>query len=134
MEGKKIIFPGIRRLFIYVMEKYCPFNIKTFQILVGIITAILLGTVLVLGWTSSKKIREVVTKDFNQQQLVLAQHAARQIENNLNILKKELSLLGLSPSIQYFEKVWLGKRMEITFSRIKEEGILEIRYIESKGS
>ncbi len=134
MEEKKIIFPGIRRLFIYVMEKYCPFNIKTFQILVGIITAILLGTVLVLGWTSSKKIREVVTKDFNQQQLVLAQHAARQIENNLNILKKELSLLGLSPSIQYFEKVWLGKRMEITFSRIKEEGILEIRYIESKGS
>ncbi|KAF0144848.1 MAG: sensory box sensor histidine kinase [Nitrospirae bacterium] len=134
MEEKKFIFPGIRRLFIYVMEKYCPFNIKTFQILVGIITAILLGTVLVLGWTSSKKIREVVTKDFNQQQLVLAQHAARQIESNLNILKKELSLLGLSPSIQYFEKVWLGKRMEITFSRIKEEGILEIRYIESKGS
>ncbi|MBI5204064.1 MAG: PAS domain S-box protein [Nitrospirae bacterium] len=134
MEEKKFIFPGIRRLFIYVMEKYCPFNIKTFQVLVGIITAILLGTVLVLGWTSSKKIREVVTKDFNQQQLVLAQHAARQIESNLNILKKELSLLGLSPSIQYFEKVWLGKRMEITFSRIKEEGILEIRYIESKGS
>ncbi|MEK7197100.1 MAG: PAS domain S-box protein, partial [Nitrospirota bacterium] len=134
MEEKKFAFPSIRRLFIYVMEKYCPFNIKTFQVLVGIITAILLGTVLVLGWTSSKKIREVVTKDFNQQQLVLAQHAARQIENNLNILKKELSLLGLSPSIQYFEKVWLGKRMEITFSRIKEEGILEIRYIESKGS
>ena len=134
MEEKKFAFPSIRRLFIYVMERYCPFNIKTFQILVGIITAILLGTVLVLGWTSSKKIREVVTKDFNQQQLVLAQHAARQIENNLNILKKELSLLGLSPSIQYFEKVWLGKRMEITFSRIKEEGILEIRYIESKGS
>ncbi|MDO9289026.1 MAG: ATP-binding protein [Thermodesulfovibrionales bacterium] len=134
MEEKNFAFPGIRRLFIYVMEKYCPFNIKTFQILVGIITAILLGTVLVLGWTSSKKIREVVTKDFNQQQLVLAQHAARQIENNLNILKKELSLLGLSPSIQYFEKAWLGKRIEITFSRIKEEGILELRYIESKGS
>ncbi|MFA4828309.1 MAG: ATP-binding protein [Thermodesulfovibrionales bacterium] len=134
MEEKKFAFPSIRRLFIYVMERYCPFNIKTFQILVGIVTAILLGTVLVLGWTSSKKIREVVTKDFNQQQLVLAQHAARQIENNLNILKKELSLLSLSPSIQYFEKVWLGKRIEITFSRIKEEGILELRYIESKGS
>jgi len=134
LEEKKFAFPSIRRLFIYVMERYCPFNIKTFQILVGIVTAILLGTVLVLGWTSSKKIREVVTKDFNQQQLVLAQHAARQIENNLNILKKELSLLSLSPSIQYFEKVWLGKRIEITFSRIKEEGILELRYIESKGS
>ena len=134
MEEKKFAFPSIRRLFIYVMERYCPFNIKTFQILVGIVTAILLGTVLILGWTSSKKIREVVTKDFNQQQLVLAQHAARQIENNLNILKKELSLLSLSPSIQYFEKVWLGKRIEITFSRIKEEGILELRYIESKGS
>lgn len=122
---------SLRRLMIRLIERVCPFNIKIFQILVGIITTILLGTVLILGWMSSKEVREVVTKDFNQQQLVLAQHAARQIENNLDILKKELSLLSLSPSIQYFEKVSIGKRMGITFSSIKGEGALEIRYIES---
>jgi PAS domain S-box-containing protein len=79
---------------------------------------------------SSVKVKEVVTNDFNQQQLVLAQHTAQQIENSLNLLEKGLSRLSLSPSIQYFEKVSIGNRMEITFSSIREEGLLEIKYIE----
>jgi PAS domain S-box-containing protein len=79
---------------------------------------------------SSVKVKEVVTNDFNQQQLVLARHTAQQIENSLNLLKKGLSRLSLSPSIQYFEKVSIGNRMEITFSSIREEGLLEIKYIE----
>ncbi len=132
MEKKKFIFYAVKRLIVYLIEKYCPFNIATFQILVVVVTTVLLGAVLVLGWMSSKKVKEVVTEDFNQQQLVLSQHTARQLENNLNTLKRELSLLSLSPSIQYFEKVSIGKRMGITFSSIKEEGVLEIRYIESK--
>jgi len=107
------------------------FDTKRFQFAVAIAMSALLGAVLMLGLMSSKKVKEVVTNDFNQQQLLLAQHAARQIENELNTLKRELSLLSLSPSLQYFETVWLGKRMEISFSRIKEEGALEIRYIES---
>lgn len=132
MKQNKNTFPRIRRLFIYLVEKYCPFNIKTFQVWVAIVTTILLGIILVLGWISSKKVKEIVTQDFNQQQLVLAQHAARQIENELNNFKRELSLLSLAPSIQYFEKNSIGKSMGITFSSIMEDGVLEIRYIESK--
>ncbi|MCI0469898.1 MAG: cache domain-containing protein, partial [Nitrospirae bacterium] len=90
----------------------------------------LLGIILLLGWMSAKKVREVVINDFNEQQLVLARHAASQIENSLDSLKRELSLLSLSPSIQYVEAVSLGKRMEIAFSRVKDEGALEIRFIE----
>jgi len=82
---------------------------------------------------SAKKVREVVINDFNQQQLVLARHAASQIENSLNTLKRELLLLSLSPSIQYFEKVFMDKRMAIAFSSIKEEGTLEVKYIERSG-
>lgn len=134
MQEKKLSIISIRRLVIYLINRFCPFNIKTFQIMVGIITTILLGIVLILGWMSSKKVKEVVTTDFNQQQLVLAQHTARQIENNINMLKRELSLLSISPSLQYFEKVSIGKRMSITFPSIKEEGALEIRYLESSGS
>lgn len=104
---------------------------RTLQILFGIATPLLLGTILILGWMSSRKVKEVVTKDFNQQQLVLSQHAARQIENNLATLKKELTLLSFSPSVQYFEKVSIGNRMRITFASIKEVGALEIRYLES---
>jgi PAS domain S-box-containing protein len=93
----------------------------------------LLGIILLLGWMSAKKVREVVINDFNQQQLVLARHAASQIENSLNTLKRELLLLSLSPSIQYFEKVFMDKRMAIAFLSIKEEGALEVKYIEGSG-
>lgn len=131
LADKNFNFLGVRRLILYLIERYCPFNISVFQILAALVTTALLGAVLVLSWMSFKKVREVVTVDFNQQQLVLAQHAATQIENSLNILKKELSILSLSPSIQYFEKVSIGKRMEITYSSIKETGALEIRYVEA---
>ncbi|MBI4685587.1 MAG: PAS domain S-box protein [Nitrospirae bacterium] len=130
MEEKKSASFSNNRLINYLIEKICPFNVRTFQTLVIVTTLILLGAVLILGLTSSKKVKEIVTNDFNQQQLVLARHAARQIENNINILKQELSLLSLSPSIQYIEKVSIGNRMGITFSSIREQGILEIRSVE----
>ncbi len=121
----------LKGLILRFIERYRIFHLKGVQILLAITTPLLLGTVLVLGWMYGNKIKEIVTADFNQQQLVLAQHASRQIENNLNMLKKELILLSLSPSIQYFEKVSIGKRMGITYSSIREAGTLEIRFIES---
>jgi len=130
LEDKKLSILSIRRLIIYLIERFYPFNVRSFLLLVGLVTTpILLVIVLILGWTSFKKLKEVATESFNQQQLVLAQHAAQQIGNNLNVLKRELSLLSLSPSIQYFENVSMGKRMAITFSTIKDEGALEIRYM-----
>jgi hypothetical protein len=60
------------------MERYHPFNIRYFKPL-SVSMTLLLGAVLILGWTSFED-KEVVTEDFNQQQLVLARHAARQIE------------------------------------------------------
>ncbi|MCK7472348.1 MAG: hypothetical protein MZU95_17515 [Desulfomicrobium escambiense] len=58
---------------------------------------------MVLGWFSAEKIQEVVIEEFNNQQLVLARHAASQIENRLNSLTRELLLLSYSPSVQYSE-------------------------------
>lgn len=133
MDFRKFPPSVVKNIITSLVHKYFPFtfNMTTFQILFSVVIPLLLIAVLVLGWMSSKKVKEVVTKDFNQQQLVLAQHAARQIENNLNTLKKELGLLSFSPSIQYSEKVSIGNRMGITFSSIKEQGALEIRYVES---
>jgi len=125
-------FFNLRPLLISLMERYHPFNIRYFKAFVGIMMTLLLGTVLILGWMSFRKIKEIVTEDFNQQQLVLARHAARQIENSLNALKRELQLLSLSPSIQYAELPSMGNRMEITFSSIRHEGTLEIRFTENR--
>jgi two-component system, NtrC family, sensor kinase len=128
MAKKNPSFTGLQKVSISLMDKYHPFNIKYFKAFVGIVMTLLLGTVLVLGWASSRKIKEIVTEDFNQQQLVLARHAARQIENSVNALKRELTLLSLSPSIQYTESASMGNRMEITFSTIKHAGTLEMRF------
>ncbi|MCG2721475.1 MAG: ATP-binding protein [Thermodesulfovibrionales bacterium] len=132
MAGKTSFFANIRQIFLSFIEKYHPFNIKYFKVLVGIIMTLLMGAVLILGWLSSQKVKEIVTDDFNQQQLVLARHAATQIENSLESLKRELQLLSVSPSLQYIEKTWLINRMDIAFSSIKHEGTLEMRLIEPK--
>lgn len=108
------------------------FNLRNLKKIVIIATAVLLAVILFLGWMSAKKVREVVVEDFNQQQLVLAQHAASQIKNSLSMLKRELTLLSLSPSVQYSESVFIGKRMEIAFSSIRDEGVLEIRFVEHR--
>jgi two-component system, NtrC family, sensor kinase len=122
---------NLSRLFVSLVEKYHPFNVKFFKTIVGIVMTLLLSAVLILGWMSFKKIKEIVTEDFNQQQLVLARHAARQIENSLNALKRELQLLSFSPSVQYTEVPSMGNRIEIAFSSIKHEGTLEIRYADA---
>ncbi|MDP2156733.1 MAG: ATP-binding protein [Nitrospirota bacterium] len=98
-----------------------------------IVSIVLLTIVLLSGWQFMAKVKEVVTDDFNQQQLVLAHHAAEQIKQHIQTVRKELILLSLSPSIQYYEKSFLLKRMQIAFSSLKEEGALELRYIDSKG-
>lgn len=121
---------NLKKALIALVEKYHPFNIKYFEVLFGIIMSLLLGAVLLFGWLSSKKVKEIVTEDFNQQQLVLARYTASQIENRLEALKRELQLLSLSPSIQYAESASLCSRMETAFSSIKEEGAMEIRFAE----
>jgi len=124
-------FANLRQLLISLVEKYHPFNIRYFKVIVGIVMTLLLGAVLILGWLSSRKVKEIVTEDFNQQQLVIARHVARQVENSIDSLKRELQLLSLSPSIQYFEAAWLSNRMEISFSSIKHQGTLEIRFTDN---
>lgn len=128
---EKIRLPlTIKRLVLHLIEKHFRLNTRNLRILNLAIILILLGSVLVLGWMSSSKVRDVVTEDFNQQQLVLARHAAKQIENSLDILKRELFLVSLSPSIQHIEMGYMGKRMEITFASIKDEGVVKIIFAE----
>ncbi|MBA4348743.1 MAG: hypothetical protein C0415_01960 [Thermodesulfovibrio sp.] len=116
----------------FPFESWFDFYIKNYKKITFVITIFLLGVIVLLGWTSANKIRELVIDEFNNQQLVLARHAASQVENSLNILKRELSLLSFSPAVQYYEKVQMGRRIGIVFPSIKEEGALEIRFVENK--
>jgi two-component system, NtrC family, sensor kinase len=124
-------FANLKQALIALIEKYHPFNIRYFKALVGVMMTLLMGTVLILGWLSSVKVKETVMEDFNQQQLVIARHAASQIENRIEALKRELFLLSLSPSIQYAESAWMCNRMEIAFSSVREEGTIEMRFVQN---
>ena len=112
-------------------EKY--FNTRRAIVVVVTLIIVLLMGAVYLGLISSKQMKEIIREDFNQQQLVLARYAASSMEHSLDYIQRELSLLNLSPSIQYLEKVSWARRMNITLSAAKEEGVVEIRFIDQSG-
>ena len=97
------------------------------------VNLILLGTSIYLGFKSANQMREIVKEDFNQQQLVLARHTASLLEQNINFLKRELSTLNFSPSIQYLEPLTWANRMRATLASVREEGLVEILRIDAAG-
>jgi two-component system NtrC family sensor kinase len=87
---------------------------------------VLLGISIYLGLKSANQMREIVKEDFNQQQLVLARHTASLLEQDIHFLKRELSTLNFSPSIQYLEPLSWANRMRATLASVREEGVVEI--------
>ncbi len=100
---------------------------------VGIFTVTLLIAGLIVGFYSVRYMKEVVGDQFNQQQLELATHAARQLENRFSNIIKDLKTLNQSPSVQYLEKVSWDNRIKITLSALQEIGVLEIGRVNASG-
>jgi len=71
----------------------------------GILVIGLLALAFILGIVSLKRTQEIVSDDFQQQQLILARTTARQLEAGLAFLRRELRILAYSPAIQYLEDV-----------------------------
>jgi two-component system NtrC family sensor kinase len=111
-------------------EKY--YNVRRTIIVFGFLMIVLLISALILGMVSAGHMKEIIREDFNKQQLILARYATHRTEENLDLIKRELSLLSLSPSIQYLEVSW-ANRMNTTLSSVKEEGVIEIRLIDKNG-
>src|SRR5512144_284698 len=98
------------------------------------VSVALCATILALGWLSYRSVKEVVTEDFNQQQLVLAKYAARQIGHSLAMLRKELQLLARAPALQYQERIALAGRLQSAFMSVKDDGAVQIRYVAAPGA
>ena len=81
---------------------------------------------------SSNKMREVISEQFNQQQLIIAKSVASDIEEKYEFIRNELHTLNLSPAIQYLEVSW-PNRMQITMENVKPYGVVEIGLVEAKG-
>ncbi len=102
-------------------------------LLIALVTLLVLGVAFVLGLMSSNKMREVISDQFNQQQLIIARSVASDIEEKYNFIKKELHTLNLSPAIQYLEVSW-PNRMQITMDNVRAYGVVEIGLVAETGS
>ena len=94
----------------------------------------LLGSALFLGVLSAREMKTLISRDFNSQQLALAQHAAGVLTQSFKIIKRELLTLSLSPAIQYVEAVSWANRMKISLSTVGEYGVFRIMLINEEGT
>ncbi|MGO8761406.1 MAG: ATP-binding protein [Desulfobaccales bacterium] len=95
----------------------------------GILIIGLLALAFILGIVSLKRTQEIVSDDFQQQQLILAKSTARQIEDGLAFLRRELRILAYSPAIQYLEEVAWANRMKVSFDGLSKMGVVAIERI-----
>lgn len=95
------------------------------------VTVLLLAMILSLGWSSARQVRDLVIEDFNQQQLILARHAALLVEKSLDNVKREITVLSRYESLRSLEPGFLDRQMPLSYSRLIDEGLVEIRYFDS---
>ena len=105
---------------------------KKVYIVVITLTVILLVSAFIFGILSANKMRDIISEQFNQQQLTIAKGVASKIEDKFTFLKNELHTLHLSPSIQYLELSW-PNRMRITLENVKKLGVISIGLLDSEG-
>ena len=87
-----------------------------------------------MGLTMSRQMKDIVSEQFNQQQLGLARLVASRIEDNFNLISKELVVLNLSPSLRSADLSGWERRIGITLSNLEEYGAEEIRQISARGN
>lgn len=114
------------------VERWFSFYTRHYKVLTFIVTAVMLVVIFTLGWISSQAVRDTVIEDFNNQQLVIARHAASMIENSLADFQRELTLLSFSPAVQYSERIQMQRRILIVHSSFQDDGLREVRYVEKR--
>ena len=108
-------------------------NVRRLLTGLGLLVVLLLAVAFVLGLLSLQRTREIVSEDFQQQQLILAKTTARQIEDGLEFLRRELKILNYSPAIQYLEEVAWANRMQVSFDDLSKLGVTAIERIDFAG-
>lgn len=126
------VLPDASRNRSSAVERVFSFYTRHYKILTFLVTVLMLGVILILGWISSQAVRDTVIEDFNNQQLVIARHAASMIENSLADFKRELTLLSFSPAVQYTERIQMQRRILIVHSSFQDDGLREVRYVEHR--
>jgi two-component system NtrC family sensor kinase len=99
---------------------------KPIVTVMGGLTAVLLVVAMLIGLASLRSTQEIVSDDFNRQQLILARSTSRQLSEALHQIRRELSGLTYSPAIQYLETVAWANRMRQSMEELRRYGAREI--------
>ena len=117
------------------MKKYSEYFARKRGLrLVIVVILLLLAAAFSLGMLSAKEMKRMIRENFNAQQLAFAKHAARILSGNFKILKRELTTLSLSPSIQYTEAVSWPNRMKIALMSAADYGVFKVKLINAEGT
>ncbi len=103
--------------------------------LVGMIAAVtLLVAAFILGLLSFGQMRQVVSEEFNAQQLVLARNLSTLIRQDVDFLKRELLVLNQSPCGEPLSAESWRQRMRVALASVEGRELLEIRCVDAAGT
>jgi PAS domain S-box-containing protein len=108
-------------------------GIRRWLTALGLLVVLLLAVAFILGLLSLRRTQEIVADDFQQQQLILARTTARQMEEGLAFLRREMKILAYSPAIQYLETPAWANRMKVSFDELSRLGVVAIVRIDFEG-
>ncbi len=108
--------PKIRRIIIWIIS----------------IASVLMAVLAYLGYSSSKKMEQVVSDQFNQQQLILARKIGDTINDHFDLLRLDLSRLSDVPAVRDLA-VNCPDEMVSLFEQVRTLSVLEIRRLDFRG-
>ena len=103
---------------------------KNIVILITLISLIFLAMGLVLGVWSARDMREQVSDQFNEEQLIIARNTADLIERELDFIKKEILLLSQEKAFKIFDPNVLNHSIQKSFQRVFKSGVWEIEIVD----
>jgi len=99
---------------------------KSTIIAVSVAAGLLLAFALAMGVKSTRQTRSLVTEQFNAEQLVIARSLGLRIERELNLLQKEIVLLGEDVSASLSAPAAVAAKIGKSFLHVAENGVRQI--------
>jgi len=103
---------------------------KKVLLIVCVATVLFLAAGLALGLWTALEMRDLVSDQFNEQQLMLAQHVSVLIEKQMHFLEKELLLLKQALALQPFDPEKYYEEIQKSFQRVLESGVWKIEILD----
>ncbi|MBI4621024.1 MAG: PAS domain S-box protein [Desulfobacterales bacterium] len=112
-----------------IQEKHPGIN-KKVVLIVCLSAAIFLAIGVALGLWSGREMREVVGRQFNEEQLVIARNISNLVEREMNFLRKELVLLGKDISDGHQAPDRQYETIQKSLSHVLEGGVWRIDVVD----